>query len=108
MVKKQDGSWRLCIDYRKLNSVTHQDAYPLPRIDSTLDSLAGAQLFTTLQFASGYWQIEMEPTDKQKTAFLTTKGHFEFNIIPFGLTNAPLTFQQLMECFSLDYLVHTV
>ena len=98
MVKKQDGFWRFCVDYRKLNSVTHRDAYPLPRIDSTLDSLAGAQPFTTLDLASGYWQVEMEPTDKQKTAFSTTQGHFEFNVMLFGLTNAPPSFQLLMQC----------
>ena len=86
------------MDYRKLNSVTHQDAYPLPRIDATLDSLAGATYFTTLDLASGYWQVKVEEQDKEKTAFSTPKGHFEFNVIWFGLTNAQATFQRLMEC----------
>ena len=98
MVKKKDGTWRFCIDYRKLNDVTHRDAYPLPRVDATLDSLAGSMFFTTLDLASGYWQVELEPNDKEKTAFSTSKGHFEFNVMPFGLTNAPATFQRLMEC----------
>ena len=98
MVKKKNGSWRFCIDYRKLNAATHQDAYPLPRIDATLESLAGSTLFTTLDLASGYWQVEIEDRDKEKTAFSTEKGHFEFNVMPFGLTNAPVTFQRLMEC----------
>ena len=75
MVKKKDGSWRFCVDYRKLNSVTRQDAYPLPRIDATIDSLAGATYFTTLDLASGYWQVEVEEQDKKKTAFSTPKGH---------------------------------
>lgn len=98
MVRKRDGAWRFCIDYRKLNDVTHCDAYPLPRIDATLDSLAGSTLFTTFDLASGYWQVEVEPSDKEKTTFSTPQGHFEFNVMPFGFTNAPATFQRLMEC----------
>ena len=98
MVKKKNGSWRFCIDYRKLNTATYLDAYPLPRIDATLESLAGSTLFTTLDLAPGYWQVEIEERDKEKTALSTEKGHFEFNVMPFGLTNAPATFQRLMEC----------
>ena len=74
--------------------MTHSDAYPLPRIDATLDPLAGSRYFT-LDLASGYLQVEIEEGDKEKTAFLTRKGHFEFNVMPFGLTNA---FQRLIEC----------
>ena len=72
MVKKKDGTWRFCVDYRKLNDATHHDAYPLPRIDVTLDSLAGSILFTTLDLASGYWQVEVNPEHKEKTAFSTS------------------------------------
>ena len=91
--EKKDGSWWFCIDCRKLNNAaTHRDAYPLPRVDATLDSLAGSKFFTTLDLASGYWQVDVEPHDKEKTAFSTSKGHFEFNVMPFGLTNAPATF----------------
>ena len=111
MVRKKDGSWRFCIDFRKLNSVTHKDAYPLPRIDETSESLAGSTIFSTLDLASGYWQVELEEPDKEKTAFSTTEGHFEFNVMPFGLTNAPSSFQRLMVCVlsgltSEQYLIY--
>lgn len=101
-VRKRDGSLRFCIDYRKLNEVTQKDAYPLPRIDDVLDSLANACWFSTLDLASGYWQVEVDPKDKPKTAFTTQQGLFEFNVLSFGLCNSPSTFQRLMDLFLAD------
>ena len=97
LVSKPDGSIRFCIDYRKVNSVTKKDAYPLPRIDETLHALGGATYFTTLDLQSGYWQVALDEKSKEITAFSTTRGHWEFNVMPFGLTNAPATFQRLMD-----------
>ena len=97
LVKKKDGTSRFCVDYRKVNSVTRKDAYPLPRVDDLFDTLAGSRLFSTLDLISGYWQVEVHPGDKEKTAFCTSEGLYEFNVMPFGLCNGPATFQRLMN-----------
>ena len=83
LVRKKDGSTRFCVDYRKVNAVTRKDAYPLPRIDTTLDTLAGSKSFSTLDLLSGYWQVEVDPTDQEKTAFCTPNGLFEVKVDAF-------------------------
>ena len=97
LVRKKDDTMRLCVDYRRLNAITKMDSFPLPRIDDTLDMLSQSKFFTTLDLASGYWQVEMDAASSEKTAFTTYSGHYKFTKMPFGLCNAPATFQRLME-----------
>ena len=97
LVKKKNGDLRLCVDYRQLNQVTRRDAFPLPRIDDLFDALAGSKFFSTLDLASGYWQVEVEDRDRPKTAFTVPSGLYEFQTMPFGLVNAPATFQRVMQ-----------
>ena len=97
LCKKKDNTVRFCVDYRKLNHVTRKDPYPLPRIDESLDSLGGAHFLCRMDLASGYWQLKISDNDKQKTAFATHRGLFQFKCMPFGLANSPATFERLME-----------
>ena len=107
-VRKKDGTMRMCTDYRGLNKITKKNRYPLPRIEELMDRLQGAKFFTKIDLRQGYHHIRIAEPDVEKTAFRTRYGHYEYTVLPFGLTNAPATFMTLMHDVLRDQLDHSV
>ena len=103
LVKKKDGTLRFCVDYRKLNTQSNVDPYPMLRVDELVDRLGSARYLITLDLAEGYWQVPMAEGSREKTVFITPQGLFQFTVMPFGLQGAPATFQRVM-----DHLVSSI
>ena len=103
LVPKKDGSLRFCVDFRRLNLITRKDVYPLPKVDDIFDTLCGAHYFTSLDLASGYWQVELDKDAREKSAFTTYHSLYEFIRMPFGLSNTPPTFQRVMQAVYISW-----
>ena len=103
-VEKKEGTWRMCVDYRDLNAVTVKNKYPLPRIEDLFDQLKGARVFSKIDLRSGYHQLRIRPSDIPKTAFISRYGLYEYTVMSFGLTNAPVFFMYMMNSVFMDCL----
>jgi len=107
MVRKQDVSMRFCVDYRKVNELIKKDKFPLPKMDTCLDTLNGCKYYSSCDLRWGYWQTEIDERDRYKTAFVTRKGQWHFKVLNFGLCNAPSQFAHIME-FAMSGLTYDI